>query len=111
MTDLRRGSCETNAVRRQDERGAHDGAVAVRDPRRRQWNLFASVDRQPMTPSMNVDGFALVGGFVDRAKDRLLLVARKRHHPRSVGGDLATLQSRASGTFGNAPLRRPSAVC
>src|SRR4029453_9684133 len=47
---------------------------------------------------------------LDRAKDRLLLVAKKRHHPRSVGGDLATLQSRASGTFGNAPLRRPSPV-
>src|SRR5262245_52457867 len=102
MTDPRRGSCETNDVRRQDERGADDGAG--------QWNLLTAADRQPMTPSVCVDAFVLVGGFVDRAKDRLILVARKRYRRRSVGSDLATLQPRASGIFGNAPLRRPAPV-
>src|SRR4030095_11752925 len=48
MTDLRRGPHETNDVRRQDERGADDGALAVRGPRRGQSNL-RRLPRQPMT--------------------------------------------------------------
>src|SRR5262245_65079159 len=88
MTDLGGGPHETNDVRRHDERGAGRG----------QRN-FRPVDRQPMTPFSPDDALGLAGGFVDRAKYRLLLVTGKRHGSGTIDGDLPALQPRTAGIF------------
>src|SRR5580765_7997120 len=109
MTDPLCGHRETDQIGRQEKRRADD-AIPGGHPERLHGNPVVAVDRHDVAPLLNGSGLALVGGFVDRAKGGLLLIAREEHRSPSIGGRLPTLQHRAARKWRAAALRWLSAV-